>query len=358
MRLDSCGGDKYIAGLTTQVYDINNFKEFLDFIKKAYKTRTFVGMTTGINLENTKIDSIDNKISTFKDDLDKLLIDSISGGTFKITDLIKESYNTIVTRVQNPGIAGISCGLHKIDEITSGFCGGDLWYIAGRPGAGKTAQACKMVLEMGKSGIPTLYFSKEMSRQPIMDRFLSLDSQVPLFNIRNGYLNQEQLEQVRESAKRLKELPIYIDLDFSSQIEQVEATIRKYKSTNDIKIIFIDYIQILSERDEQQTQELGRISRKLKLLANELSITVIVLSQLNRGVETREDKRPMMSDLRQCGNMEEDADLVIGLYRDEYYHKDNKQNKGKLEFIILKARNGPTGTIMLNFNKNTVDVYE
>ena len=357
-KLDSCGGDGYILGLMNNNYDPNNLKEFIQFIKNAYKTRSFVGLTSSVTLENTKIDTIDERISSTRDELEKLLIDSISNGTFKINDLVKESYDTIVLRVQNPGIAGISCGLKKVDEVTSGFCGGDLWYLAGRPGMAKTACASKMILEMGKKDTPVLFFSKEMSRQPLMDRFLALDSGIPLFNIRNGYLKQEDLDKIYTSAKKYKELPIYVDLDFSSSIENVETTIRKYKSTNNIKVVFLDYIQILSERDEGQTQELGRISRKLKLLANELDITVIVISQLNRLVELREDKRPMMSDLRQCGNMEEDADLVIGLYRDEYYHKDKKENKGKLEFIILKARNGPTGTIMLEFNEQIAEVYE
>jgi replicative DNA helicase len=137
----------------------------------------------------------------------------------------------------------------------------------------------------------------------------------------------------------------------------MEAVIRKYKSLHDIKVVYIDYVQLMVERDNNQTQELGRVSRRLKLMANTLDMTMVVLSQLNREVEHRDNKRPVMSDIRQCGNLEEDADFVVGLYRDEYYDKDSKQ-KGKLEFIILKQRNGPTGTTILKFDAETNQVKD
>ena len=137
----------------------------------------------------------------------------------------------------------------------------------------------------------------------------------------------------------------------------MEAVIRKYKSIHDIKVAYIDYIQLMVERDANQTQELGRVSRKLKLMANTLDMTIVSMSQLNREVEHRDNKRPVMSDIRQCGNLEEDADFVVGLYRDEYYNKDSK-DKGKLEFIILKQRNGPTGTTILKFNQENNQIRD
>jgi len=137
----------------------------------------------------------------------------------------------------------------------------------------------------------------------------------------------------------------------------MEAVIRKYKSIHDIKVAYIDYIQLMVERDTNQTQELGRVSRKLKLMANTLDMTIVSMSQLNREVEHRDNKRPVMSDIRQCGNLEEDADFVVGLYRDEYYNKDSK-DKGKLEFIILKQRNGPTGTTILKFNQENNQIRD
>jgi replicative DNA helicase len=165
-------------------------------------------------------------------------------------------------------------------------------------------------------------------------------------------LSPEQLEKIGESAKRIKELPIYIDSCFTADIGYLDTTIRKYRQLHNIDTVYVDYVQLMAERNEQSTHEIGRISRRLKLLANELGIGAVLLSQLNREVEHRDDRRPIMSDLRQSGNLEEDADLIAGLYRDEYYFKDSP-NKGTIEFIIRKQRNGPIGTIYLNFVDTT-----
>jgi replicative DNA helicase len=172
-----------------------------------------------------------------------------------------------------------------------------------------------------------------------------------------GLIKQPQIDKIYGFAKELAKFPIFIDLNYTGSIEQTESVIRKYKETHNINIVFIDYIQLLSERSTDQTQELGRISRKLKLLANSMEICIVVLSQLNREVEHRDNKRPLMSDLRQCGNLEEDADFVIGLYRDEYYNPETK-DKNKLEFIVLKDRNGPVGTTQIGFDKVTTKVTQ
>ena len=158
---------------------------------------------------------------------------------------------------------------------------------------------------------------------------------------------------IRESLQRLKKMPIFIDTSYkSSDPYYIESTITKYKRKFGIEVVYLDYIQILSERDESQTQEIGRMTILFKLLANELNICSVILSQLNRGVEHREDKRPMLSDLRQSGAIEEDSDFVIGLYRDEVYTKETKF-KNLLEYIILKHRNGPPGTVTLKFDGPT-----
>ncbi|HAQ02978.1 TPA: hypothetical protein DCQ22_03755 [Candidatus Nomurabacteria bacterium] len=221
----------------------------------------------------------------------------------------------------------------------------------------KTGLALNIILENAENNVPTLLFSKEMSKQPLIERMLAIKTGLPIFNIRMGLLKQPELDILYEATKELKEQPIHIDLSFSSNIDQMEAVIRKYKSIHDIKVAYIDYIQLMVERDTNQTQELGRVSRKLKLMANTLDMTIVSMSQLNREVEHRDNKRPVMSDIRQCGNLEEDADFVVGLYRDEYYNKDSK-DKGKLEFIILKQRNGPTGTTILKFNQENNQIRD
>lgn len=356
-KLESCGGEKYLKHLESQKYKRENFGEYLNYVKNAFKMKTFYGLTSGIQLDNLKLDTIDNDISQFQDNIGKLLTDSGGEGTYSIGSLMKDSFNEIVERVNNPGIRGTSTGIKKVDLMTGGFDGGDLWYIGARPGMGKSALISSSALINARKGIPSLIFSKEMTRQPLMERFLSLETGLPLYDIRMGLLNKPNVEIVRDAATRIATYPIFIDLNFTSNMTQIESTIRKYKSLYDTDTIYIDYIQLLSEREADQTQELGKISRKLKLLSNQLDITTVVLSQLNRDVEHRDNKRPVAADLRQCGNLEEDADFIIGLYRDEVYNADTK-DKGKMEFIILKQRNGPTGILKLGFEGATAQVRE
>jgi replicative DNA helicase len=192
-----------------------------------------------------------------------------------------------------------------------------------------------------------------MRNQEVAERFLALMTGIPITNIRLGILNQSQVNQIYEALKEFKTLPIYIDTSFrSSDLYYIESTVNRYKRLYDIKVIYLDYIQILVDRDDNQTHELGRVSRLFKTMANELDITSVVLSQLNRGVESRDNKRPVLSDLRQSGNLEEDADIVVGLYRDDYYNKETKF-KGLMEYIVLKYRNGPVGTVTLKFEDST-----
>lgn len=356
-KLELCGGESYLTYLKNQAYLRENFPEFIRFIKDSYKAKSLISLGTNLTVDTINLGNVNDQITNVQNSLERLLDESSGEGTFPLGLLVKESYNEIVKRVENPGIRGITCGLTSIDSITGGLCGGDLWYAGGRPGSGKTSIICSMSLAMGKIGVPNLIFSKEMARQPIVEKLLAIDTEVPLFDIRMGLIKQDAVDKVHEAAKQMSTYPLYIDLNFTGAIEEIESTIRKYHATHGVKVFFIDYIQLLAERNANQTQELGRISRKLKLLANSLDVTIFVLSQLNRDVEYRDNKRPTMPDLRQCGNLEEDADFVIGLYRDEYYNADSKA-KGKMEFIILKARNGPTGTVVVGFDAITTKVKE
>jgi replicative DNA helicase len=356
-KLDICGGEEYINHLKNQAYARENFTEFVTIVKNSFKLKTFSSLASGINTESLKINTIDDSISQFQGQLEKLLTDSGGEGTYAIGSLVKDSFNEIIDRVNNPGLRGTTTGIKSVDTLTGGFDGGDLWYIGARPGMGKSAFVSCSALRASRAGVPSLIFSKEMTRQPLIERFLSLETGIPLFDIREGILDKEKVELLRDASKRLAGYPLYIDLNFTSSVEQVESTIRKYHSLYSTTVVYLDYIQLLSERDENQTQELGRISRKLKLLANQLDITNVVLSQLNRDVEHRDNKRPVSADLRQCGNLEEDADFIIGLYRDEVYDKETK-DKNKMEFIILKQRNGPTGMVKLGFEGVTAQVKE
>ena len=222
---------------------------------------------------------------------------------------------------------------------------------------GKSAWLAKTLLNVTRQGAPCLLFNKEMNMTGIIERWLSIASGVAFQNIKFGQLSLEQYNRIKHIRKLFEKYPIYIDNNFMGEIDYVTSTIRKYHQLHGVRVVGLDYIQLLVERGEDDTRELGRVSRQLKLVSNELGLSAIILSQLNREVEKRDNKRPMMSDLRQSGNLEEDADIMAALYRDDVYVM-NSQFANTIEFIIRKSRNGPIGTMMLNFEKETVNVYD
>lgn len=219
-----------------------------------------------------------------------------------------------------------------------------------------SAVMCNSSLSTAKEGNPNLIFSYEMPKNTLIDRFLSLETKIGISDIRLGLINQKQIDELSEATKIIDGLPIYIDTNFAGNIGYLSSTIRRYKRLHDIKVVYLDYIQLMAERSTNATNELGQISRELKLLANNLGIGIVIFSQLNRLLEVRPDKRPILSDLRQSGNLEEDADVAAFLYRDEYYNKESR-DVGVLEFIIRKNRNGAVGTIPLMFDPTTTTIY-
>lgn len=348
-NLSKIGGKSYLDSLVSAEYNKENLKEWAAFLISSYKGRVFVESASKVKASSLTLDNVDTSIQEFRRTLDTLTEASGGGGTVHIGDGIKKSFDDIVSRTANPGIRGNSWGMRDVDVTTGGKSPGDLWIIGGRPGSGKTAIMCNSIIADGKAGTPVLFFEKEMNYQSLIERLVAIESGVPIQNIRLGILDKKQIEEIGLSMRKIRDYPIYIDTTFNSDIHYMESTIYKYKASKGIQVVYIDYLQLLAERGDNQTAELGQISRMGKLIANDQGVCVIAASQLNRGVEQRDNKRPVMSDLRQSGNLEEDADYVIGLYRDEYYNKETKY-KNMMEFLILKARNGPVGTITLKFD--------
>jgi replicative DNA helicase len=348
-NLSKVGGKEYLEYLISQDFNKENLKEYAAFLISSYKGRVYVSAASKVKADSLTLDNVDDSIHEFRKTLDTLTEASGGGGTVHIGDGIRKSFEEIVARTETPGIRGSTWGLKDIDHITGGKCEGDLWIIGGRPGSGKSAIMCNSIIADGRAGTPVLFFEKEMNYQSLVERLVAIDSGVPIQNIRLGILDKKQIEEIGLSMRKIREYPVYLDTTFSSDIHYMESTIYKYKASKGIKVVYLDYLQLMSERGDNQTAELGQISRMCKLIANDQRVCVIAASQLNRRVEERDNKRPVMSDLRQSGNLEEDADYVIGLYRDEYYNKESKY-KGLMEFTILKARNGPVGTITLKFD--------
>lgn len=346
-QLSSCGGESYLQYLINQNFDKDNLEEFIKMLINSYKAREIVKFSTKIPERLSSPSDVDDVITSMRGFLDDLGSGAESG-IVSFTDALKESWDTLVKRVQSENKIAIGTGFKDLDYVTGGFMPGDLWVIAGRPGMGKSALMCNSILQ----GYPTLVFSREMSRDSLVQRLISITSGVPVFNLRLGNLNKEQLDRVSDSIKKIKDLPIYIDTNFDSSVEYVTNTTKKFHSQYGIQVVHIDYLQLLVDRDEGATHEIGRVTRSCKLLSNHLGITEVVYSQLNRSVESRNDKRPLLSDLRQSGNIEEDVDTALFLYRDVQYNPDTK-DKDAMELIIRKQRQGPVGTVMVRFDDVT-----
>jgi len=351
--LQKCGGKEYIEYVYSSNYAKENFHEYIDIVSNAHKARSLITLGSSIKAETITLDNIDEKIHGMKEGLDHISSSSTGSQTNHIGDGMSDLFDEIMERAkEHPGVRGIPWGFKKVDDITGGKSPGELWIVCGRPGSGKSAVACNGILNDGYAGNPTLLFSKEMNYNTLVERLISIDSGVPISDIRLGVLNQEKVDKIKLSLQNIKKMPIYLDTNFLMDDYYIESVIKKFTNSKGIKSVFVDYLQLVAERDENMVHTLGRISRMLKVYASGLGISIVALSQLNREVEHRDNKRPIMSDIKQSGSIEEDADLVIGLYRDEYYNKETKY-PGLMEFIFLKNRNGPTGTVTLDFVAET-----
>ncbi|MPN03280.1 Replicative DNA helicase [bioreactor metagenome] len=274
-------------------------------------------------------------------------------------------------------VIGMKTNFKDFDYLTNGFQPSDLIILAARPSMGKTAFALNLGMNMAECNkLPVALFSLEMPAEQLIMRMLAARSELKGQSIRTGYITNNEMNQLIEAAAIVQDLPIYIDDSPAIKVAEIFSKCRKLKNEHNLGAVIIDYIQLISgssKRFENRQQEVSEISRSLKALARELQAPVIALSQLSRSVEQRasKNKRPMLSDLRESGALEQDADLVIFLYREKYYdaynddEKDEKYQTGtddnpneKIEIIIAKHRNGPTGTVNLSFNRNINAFYD
>jgi replicative DNA helicase len=350
--LDECGGISYLEYLYNSEYDPSNIKEFELLIINSYKIKEILSISSGIHgmlKDETNADSV---ISFMKTSLDNLITTGSGDTVVSINTATKSMWDDLVKRMGSADKIESSTGIKSLDLATGGLWKGDCWIIAGRPSMGKTAMICNMILSGAKAGNGQLFFSLEMPKQVLAQRLVSLETGIPISDIRLGLINKKQLEIISEAIQRIKDLPIYIDTNYLATDTYIISTTKKYQKIFGIKTMYLDYIQLLVERGIYATQELGKVSRAIKLYSNDMGITSIIASQLNRDVERRPDRRPVLSDLRQSGNLEEDADIVICLYRDEVYDTNTK-HKGTLEMLIRKQRNGPTGSFITKFDKTT-----
>lgn len=357
-KLDLVGGKNYIELLLKKEVNDEGFVKFVEIVVASYKARTYLSLLSGVKKEDLNADNIDEMVHLTVQKLNGLV--GIGGGTYTvhISEFVQDTYEEIVARTSHPGIRGASWGVPSIDAATGGKSPGDLIIIAGRPGSGKTSAVCNSILVDGLNGVPSLLISREMRPAELLERLASIDSGIPSTKMRLGTLDQNQINALFKSMQKIKKLPIYLDYNFRvSDPFYIESTVNKFRKQYSVQNVYLDYIQMATERNEYQTQEIGVLTKLFKGMSNDLGICSILLSQLNRSVEARDDKRPILSDMKQAGAIEEDADFVIGLYRDEYYYKDTKA-KGLMEYLVLKHRNGPVGTVTVKFDGPTYKISE
>lgn len=353
---EQAGGRDYLLVLANYVSTSANIGHYLRIVEKKSIQRKLIA--AGQKISQDGYDS-SREIDAVLEDAEKSIFSIVQGrdsSDFSLMkDLLVETVNDLERIYKNKGqTAGISTGFTDLDIKTTGFHPSDLIVVAARPSMGKSTLAhniCQNVAVEQK--IPTAIFSLEMSKIQIVNRLLCAGAMVDAQNLRTGNLDGSDWSKIIEALGPLSEAPLYIDDTPGITIGELRAKCRRLKMEKGIKLIVIDYLQLMSgsRRTENRQQEISEISRGLKAIAREMEAPVVVLSQLSRAVESRSDKRPMLSDLRESGAIEQDADVVMFIYRDEYYNPE--ADKGKAEIIIAKQRNGPTGVVDMTF----VDKY-
>jgi len=353
--LDAVGGEAYLSTLASQVPTAANIRYHSKIIREKSLLRSLIKSASEIagkvyedNMDADEL--VDNAERIIFDISDK----RIKASFVTLKDLIKGSFETIEHLYdKKSAITGVASGFTQLDELTSGFQRGDLIVVGGRPSMGKTAFSLDIARYVGvELKEPVAIFSLEMSKEQLALRMLCSEARVNSNDIRRGFIKKEDWGKLTNAAGKLTEAPIFIDDSSNTNVLEMRAKARRLKMEHKgLSLVVVDYLQLMKGRggfDKNREQEISEISRSLKGLSKELEVPVIALSQLNRGVEQRNDKRPSLADLRESGAIEQDADVIVFLYRDEFYNKDSHE-KGKAEVNIAKQRNGPTKTITLSF---------
>lgn len=353
-QFDIIGGDTYFDKLAEAECITANINEYLDSVVNAYISRCIID--TGNKVTNAGYsEPTTTALDIAYSEMSALLENASFNSTVpEITGLVSSELNAFMERVKNPGSGGILTGLTDYDLLCGGLYETDEVIIAARPSMGKTSLALRLLLNLSGNGIPTMIQSYEMSSQQLIQRLLSMVSKVDLSRIRNGMVETGEYDKVVTAARLIEELPIYIDNNATATVSDIVSTTRKMIRDKGIKILIVDYLQLMPHRIEYATLDLGYIARRFKNLAMDSKIVVIPISQLNRLVEMRAEKEPILSDLRQSGNLEEHSDLVWMIYREEMY-KPAPENRGIAKLLIRKNRNGPLGILSLGFEADCVD---
>ena len=361
-QLEAVGGIVYLVSLQEDIPAIGLVEQHASIIKEKSVLRDLIGSATGII--NNCYSQDEKSLEIVLDEAEKTIFqisNKRSTQSFVQLDIwLKKTFQHLSDiKSHSKGITGVPSGYAKLDQMTSGFQKGDLIVLAGRPSMGKTALALCMGAAAAQRNFSVGVFSLEMAAEQLALRMLSTEAGIAHHNIRNATITSDEWVELTNAAARLAEMKVFIDDTPMLNIMDVRTKARKLKIEHNLQFLIIDYLQLVNtnRRHENRHQEVSEISRSLKALAKELEVPILAGSQLSRAVDSRMDKRPMLSDLRESGAIEQDADLIMFLYRDFVYNPET-ENPALAEVIIGKQRNGPTGTVYLEFVKELMKFEE
>lgn len=355
---DAVGGKNYVMEIADFVPTAANVKYYIDIIKEKGIQRQLIKNSTEIITKSYGTDvDVDELVDTAEQLIFEIATSKQKQQAVPVKELVKAAIENIDSLYQRKeAITGVATGFTDFDKMTSGLQKSDLIIIAGRPSMGKSAFA----VSIGENAaidkkVPVAIFSLEMSKEQLVQRMLCSQAMVDANKVRTGMLSPSDWPHLTKAAGKLSNVPIFIDDTPAISVLELRAKARRLKAAHNIGLIIVDYLQLMqsSARAESRQQEISEISRSLKALARELRVPLIAISQLSRAVESRQDHRPQLSDLRESGAIEQDADVVVMLMREEYY-VPTEENRGIAEAIIGKQRNGPTGSVKMKFFKEYV----
>ncbi len=353
--LETVGGASYLAEMIDQTPSAANIISYAKIVHEKALLRQVIATSQDFITKafDGDFESMDSFLDTVEAKVFQLTESTAQGGLVDASSLIKSSLETLESLYgQQLTVTGVPTGFAELDELTSGFQPGELIIIAARPSMGKTAFSLNVALHaVLKEKKKVAYFSVEMGKESVMVRLLANAAKIRMGDLRTGRIDDQAWPRLINTAAALSETGLFIDDTAGISPFEIRAKARRMKAKHGLDMIMVDYLQLMGmkQKMESREREVSEISKLLKSIAKELQVPVIALAQLNRGVEGRSDRRPMLSDLRESGSIEQDADVIGMLYREDYYDRDNPEIKGIAEVIIAKQRNGPTDVVKLRW---------
>ena len=354
-NLEKAGGITYVAQIANSIGSASNIVHYANIVKEKAVLRDLISISG--NIANRSYDDTEDT-EKILDDAERMVLEisqkRARSGLTPVSEVIDNTLTTLeILSQKKEGLTGVTSGFIDLDRMTSGWQKSDFIILAARPAMGKTAFALNMAQNAAMATKePVAIFSLEMSKEQLVNRMISSMAEIAQQTLRNGRIYGEDWVRLVNAIAPLAEAPVFIDDTPAISVREVRAKARRLKAEHGLAMIIIDYLQLMGStgRIESRQQEVSQISRSLKALARELDVPIIALSQLSRSVEQGTEKKPSLSHLRESGSLEQDADIVMFIYRDEYYNEDSDK-KGQAEIIIAKHRNGATGSVDLSFRK-------